>query len=320
VLTHYLTWRWCMLINTALAIPAFWVACSLRRRPRGHRPLLGVPNALAISCGLFALVFGLSYAGTSGWRSPKVLAGLAVALLLIGCFVLLERHAAQPMLPLGIFADRDRAGAVLALLVATGQMYSLFLFLTFYLQDIQDFDPIATGLAFLPLVVTVTVVASLFTARLTVWLGPRLLIAIAMLVAAGGFTLLTGLRPDGTYAFGVAPALMLIGAGLGAIFASAINLATRGVDPQHAGVAGATVNVSQQVGGSIGAALLTTVAATAGSRYLGDRATVGPLAVQATVHGYATAFGASATMLLVGALVTFAVLQPRPRTRQTVSA
>jgi EmrB/QacA subfamily drug resistance transporter len=310
VLTQYLSWRWCMLISAVMAVPALWGVSVLPRLPRGPRPRLDAIGTVAVSCGLFALVFGLSLARTSGWGSDGVLATLVVALVLIVGFVFIERRAAQPMLPIDILTDRDRGGALVAQLLMTANMFSLFLFLTYYFQDVLGYNAVVTGLGFCPLVITATLVAWLLSAALIRRLGFRLLMPTAMLLAAAGFGLLTRLSAQAVYMADVLPALVLIGAGLSLVFASAINLATRGVEQQNAGIAGATVNVSQQIGGSIGAALLSTVAAKATADFLRGLAPSGSLSVAAAVHGYTTAFCASVALLVCGAVIAFVTLRP----------
>ncbi len=190
-----------------------------------------------------------------GWGAPVTIAMFAAAGVLLTAFVLVERRVAHPLLPLRVVLDRDRGGSYLAMAIAGIGMFGVFLFLTYYLQNTLGFSPVETGLGFLPMMAAVMVTATSATTFLLSRVGARPLITLGMTIAAAAMVFLTGVGVDTAYATHVLPALLAMGAGMGLIFAPAMNTATLGVDPGDAGVASAMVNTAQQVGGSIGTAL-----------------------------------------------------------------
>jgi predicted MFS family arabinose efflux permease len=255
---------------------------------------------------VFSLVFGFSKAQTLGWGDPVTIGFLVAAVVLLAIFVAIERRVSAPLLPLRVVADRNRGGAYLAVgLVAIG-MFGVFLFLTYYLQTTLGFSPVKTGLAFLPMVGAIMVAAGASTAKLLPRVGPRPLIPTGMALAAAGMVLLTGIGLHSTYAADVLPGLLVLGLGIGLVMAPSINTATAGVEPGDAGVASAMVNTAQQVGGSIGTALLSTLAASAATAYAESHA--GQLAL-AAVHSYTTAFWWSAAIFAAAAVVTGLLLR-----------
>jgi MFS family permease len=203
-----------------------------------------------------------------------------------------------------VVLDRNRGGAYLAIGIAGVGMFGVFLFLTYYLQQTLGFSPVTTGIAFMPLAITVMICATTATAVLVPRFGPRPLVTLGMLLSALGMFLLTGVGTDTSYFAHVMPAIIVMGAGMGFIFAPAMSSATWGVDAGDAGIASAMVNVGQQVGGSIGTALLSTLSASAVTSFMADKAATPAVATQAAVHGYTTAFWWAAGIFLVGALVS----------------
>jgi EmrB/QacA subfamily drug resistance transporter len=307
LLTEYLSWRWCLYVNLAFAVPAALGALALLANPaRAARPRIDVPGTLAAGAGVFSLVFGFSKAQTLGWGDPVTIGFLVAAAVLLAIFVAIERRVSAPLLPLRVVADRNRGGAYLAVgLVAIG-MFGVFLFLTYYLQTTLGYSPVKTGLAFLPMVGAIMVAAGASTAKLLPRVGPRPLIPTGMALAAAGMVLLTGIGLHSTYAADVLPGLLVLGLGIGLVMAPSLNTATAGVEPSDAGVASAMVNTAQQVGGSIGTALLSTLAASAATAYAESHA--GQLAL-AAVHSYTTAFWWSAAIFAAAALVTGLLLR-----------
>jgi len=301
MLTEWLSWRWCLYVNLLFALPAAFGALSLLHdRVQAEKPRLDVPGTLTSAAGLFLLVFGFSKAESDGWGATITLVSMAAAVVLLALFVVIQTRVAHPLLPLRVVSDRDRGGSYLAVGISGAGMFGVFLFLTYYLQATLGFTPIETGLAFLPLSFAIMLTATLSTARLMPRFGHKWLVVVGMTMAAIAMVLLAQVGVDSSYATHVLPALLVMGLGLGFVFAPAMSTATLGVAPHDAGVASAMVNTSQQVGGSIGTALLSTLAASAVTGYLGDH---GPQAVaQATVHGYTTAFWWSAAIFAVGAI------------------
>ena len=239
--------------------------------------------------------------------------------ILLGIFVLIEARSARPLLPLRLLEDRTRAGSYLAVLFAGVGMFGVFLFVTYFMQQTLGFSPLMSGAAFLPMIGSVIVTSIGVNALLLARVGPRILVAAGMLLAAVGLVLLTRLSVDSTYASGILPSLFFLGAGLGLLFPTATNTATAGVVAAESGVASSLVNVGQQVGGSLGTALLNTVAVSATSAYVSSHHGADVVG-KATVHGYTVAFWWSAAIFVAGALVCGALLPGRPRLEQAEPA
>ena len=305
-LTEVLDWRWCLYVSILFAVPAAIAGMRLLHHvPAPSRPRLDIPGTVVASTGLFALVFGMARAESEGWGDPVTLAFLGGAAVLLCGFVALQRRVANPLLPLRVVADRNRGGSFLAIGVAGAGIFGVFLFLTFYLQATKGLSALETGLAFLPMNVAVVLTATLVNTKILARTGPRPLVPFGMALATLGMVLLTRIGVDTAYASHVLPSLILIGLGFGLIVAPSFATATLGVPRRDSGVASAMVNTSQQVGGSIGTALLSTLAVSATADYI---ATNGPGA-QAAVEGYVTAFWWAAAIFAVGAIVTGALLR-----------
>ena len=311
VLTEYLSWRWCMYINLLFAAIAVAGALAYVRGGRpADPPRMDWPGAVLACTGLFAIVFGFSHAETAGWTAALTVGCLAGGAVLLAAFVLAERRARHPLLPLRVVADRTRAGSYAALGISGIAVFGTFLFLTFYLQLVKGESPLTTGLLFLPMTACILISSNLSNAT---GRGPRVLIAAGMALAAAGMALLARLTVTSSYAGGVLPALLLLGLGLGLIFSQTIGTATAGVAREDSGVASALVNTVQQVGGSIGTSALSTIALSATATYLAGHPT-GPTAPAiAATHGYTIAFGVSAGLLALGFVLVIGVLPGRPR-------
>lgn len=315
VLTESFDWRWNLYINVVIAIVAVIGAIvfvpPIERS--GPRPQLDVPGTLLVSASLFGLVFGFANAETDGWDSPLTWGPLVAAVVLMVGFVLRQRTADHPLLPLQIVLDRDRGAAYLSVLIAGASMFGIFLFVTYYLQVSLGYSPIQTGLSFLPMIGMLVLAAQLGTNLLLPRLGPKIMVPVGMVLGVIGMLLLTRLDLGSGYAADVLPALMLLGLAMGTIMPGSMQTATRGVDVQFAGVASAMVNTSQQVGGSIGTALLNTLAATAVTDYLASHAPVtATIAAEAAVQSYAVAYGWGAGFFAVGAVLTVLLFRRRP--------
>ena len=311
VLTEYLSWRWCLYVNVVIAVPAVIAALVLltNQRPE-HRPRIDWPGTVTASAGLFGIVFGFSQAEPRGWGDPVTLAALAAGVVLLIAFVLIERRSPNPLLPLRIVLDRNRGGSYLSVLISGAGVFAVFLFLTYYLQLNRGWSPVTTGLAFLPMVAMIVVASTTSNAILLARVGPRPLVTTGMLLAAAGMLILTQLGENSSYAGHILPALLVTGFGLGLIFAPAINTATLGVEPSEAGIASATVNSCQQVGGSIGTAFLNTMATTATASYLSGKLPTPNNTALAALHGYTVAFWWAMGIFLIGAAVAGLLLRP----------
>jgi EmrB/QacA subfamily drug resistance transporter len=311
VLTEYLSWRWCLYVNVGFAVVALAGALRLLvNQPRDSEVHLDLVGTALEVIGLVSLVYGLSRAETSGWGAPSTIALLGIGALLLIAFVLVERRVPHPLLPLRIVLDRNRGGSYLAILFSAIAMFGVFLFLTYYLQLTLRYSPVKTGLAFLPMVGAIMIASTVSTAVLLPRVGPRPLIPLGMLLGAGGMALLAQLGVQTSYLSGILPGLILVGLGLGLVFGCAMNMATYGAAPEDAGVASATVNTSQQVGGSIGTALLNTIVGSATSSYLVAHGH-GPASIaQASVHGITVGFAVGIGVFIAGAVVCVATLAP----------
>jgi EmrB/QacA subfamily drug resistance transporter len=310
VLTEWLSWRWCLYVNLFFAAAAILGGLSLLvNQPHPQRPRLDIPGTIVASLGLFGLVYGFSHAETTSWGDPVTLGALGAGAALLAIFVALERRVAHPLLPLRVVLDRNRGGAYLAVGISGIAMFGVFLFLTYYLQQVLGFSPIQAGLGFLPLSAAIMVTATTANTVVLPRVGPRWLTTGGMLLAAAGMLILTGLGVDSSYASHVLPALLISGVGFGLIFAPSFQGATLGVAASDSGVASAMVNTAQQIGGSIGTALLSTIAASAATAFATAHGPSAALAAQAAVHGYTVAFGWSAAIFLFGAVVSGTLLR-----------
>jgi EmrB/QacA subfamily drug resistance transporter len=310
LLTEYLSWRWCLYVNVALAVVAVTGAMRLlARHPRDPDVHIDWPGTALVVAGLVAVVYGLSEAEIKGWGAPTTDALLPAGVALLAAFVLVEQRVQHPLLPLRIVLNRFRGGAYLAIGLSAIGVFGIFLFLTYYLQLTLGYSPVKAGLAFLPMVAGIMASSTTSSGVLLPRFGPRPLIPLGLLMAAGGLVILaTQLGLHTSYLVWILPALVLTGAGLGLVFGCAMNTATYGSGRADAGVASAMVNTNQQVGGSIGTALLNTIAASALTSYVLTHGR-GPLVLaEAAVHSYTVAFWISAAILAGSAVVCGLVL------------
>jgi EmrB/QacA subfamily drug resistance transporter len=309
-LTEYLSWRWCLYVNVILgAVAVVGAVRLLAAYPRDPDVRIDWPGTVLVAAGLVAFVYGLSEADTAGWGAPTTLVLLVAGVVLLAAFVLVEMRVQHPLLPLRIVLNRFRGGAYLAIGLSAIGIFGIFLFLTYYFQLTLAYSPVKSGLAFLPMIAAIVAASTTSSGVLMPRVGPRPLIPAGMLLAAGGLSLLAaelGLRTS--YLDWILPALLLTGAGLGLVFGCALNTATYDTGAADAGVASALVNTNQQVGGSIGTALLNTLAASALTSYLLTHGH-SPLALAgAAVHSYVVAFWISAAILAGSAVVCALVL------------
>ena len=313
VLTQYLSWRWCLYVNLVFAAIAVVGALVYFRGGRlAGRPRMDWPGAVLACAAPFAIVFGFSQAETAGWTAALTLGSLVGGVVLVAGFVVAERRVPHPLLPLRVILDRARGGAYVAVGISGMAIFGTFLFLTFYLQVVKGDSPLTTGLLFLPMTVCILISSNL-SSNISIGLGPRGLIAAGMLLSAGGMALLTQVTVISSYVGSVLPALLILGLGLGLIFAQAINTATSGVAREDSGVASALVNTMQQVGGSIGTAALSTIALSATATSLIGHDTGPQAQAIAATYGYTIAFGVSAGLLAIGFLLAIVLVPSRRR-------
>jgi EmrB/QacA subfamily drug resistance transporter len=317
VLTEYLSWRWCLYVNVFFAAVALAGALVfIAGQPRSATARLDVPGSLLAVAGLVAIVFAFSEAARDGWSSPLIVGLLVAGVVLLVAFTQVERRVAHPLVPLYILANRTRGAAYLGATIAGLGLIGLFLLITYYLQTILGFSPLQAGLAFLPFIAGVIVAANFVSNVALARLGPKVIVPTGLLLAAVAAGWLTRIGVTGHYGTDVAPALVVVGLAVGCVVTTAFSLGPAGVAPADAGVAAALVNSSNQVGGSLGASLLNTIAASATATYLAGQAVAhgGAAAAHtvaaATVHGDVVAFTVLVALFVVGAIVT-GLLFPR---------
>jgi predicted MFS family arabinose efflux permease len=278
-------------------------ATRLIKESRVHvRAGYDIPGAVAVTGGLFFLVYGFTVAGTHGWSAPLTIGLLAGAAAALAAFVAIELRSPHPLLPMRVLLDRNRGGAFLASLLVGSALLGTFLFLTYFLQETLGYSALKTGFAFLPFSGGIIIGAGL-ASKLLPRVGPRVLMVVGLVLAAGGLLWFTDLGATSSYLAHVLPPEVLVSLGMGMAFVPMSSTALIGVDPSDAGVASAFVNATQQVGGSLGTALLNTVAASAATAYLASHLHATMALQKAAVHGYTTAFTVSAVLLAAAALV-----------------
>lgn len=329
LLTEYLSWRWCLYVNLFFAgIAVVGAMLYIGRQASWGGARLDVPGAILISGGMFCVVYGFSNVALHHWGAPSTWGFLVAGVLLVVAFVWWQTRASSPLLPLSIVTNRNRSGAYLAMLLSGAGMFGVLLFLNYYMQEDLGYSPVKTGLAFLPMVVLTMTITNVSNVVLMPRTGPRPLVALGMLLGAASAGLLTRLGAHSTYVTDILPSVVLIGAGLGLIFAPVADTGTSGVAPKDTGVASATVNTGNQLGGSIGTSLLNSLFASAVSGYIAanfERGSVDgrptpSLTQMALLHGYTTAFWWVVGIFGCGAIVSGALLRSGPLTRYAQAA
>jgi len=274
-----------------------------------------------VSASMFCLVYGFSNAATHNWHTPSTYGFLAAGVALLAVFAFWQTRAASPLLPPRVVLDRNRGAAYLAVLIAGAGMFGIFLFLTYYLQQTLHYSPVVSGVAFLPMIAMVVVSANLSNVVLLPRLGPKPLVTVGMLLAAGSLVWLTRIGVHSSYASAVLGPLMTTGLGIGFTIAPSMNTGTFGVAPQDAGVASATLNTGQQIGGSVGTSLLNTIFASAVAHYLTSHLSPATLVHghpapslvgMSLIHGYTTGFWVAAAIFGAGAVICGTLLRSGP--------
>jgi EmrB/QacA subfamily drug resistance transporter len=307
LLTQTLNWRFSMYVNLVFAAIAIVGALAmLHNQAPAAKPKIDIPGVLTVSGGLFAIVFGFSHAQTTSWGNHLTIGMLGTGVLLLIVFVWLQSRVRNPLLPLKVVTDRTRSASFLSIGISGAALFGVFLFLTYYLQQSRGYSPVTTGLAFLPMTLSVMLTAVVVNTRLSGRFSPRLLVTGGMILGAGGMLGLTQLDLTSSYAGSILPWLVAMGVGMGLVFGTAMNNATLGVEAADAGVASAMVSASQQIGGSLGTALLSTLAASAATSFVTTNAVGRPttaVLAHAAMHGYTTAFAVAAGIFAAGAVI-----------------
>jgi EmrB/QacA subfamily drug resistance transporter len=303
VLTDWLSWRWGLFINVPIGIALILAAPrylpETERRP-GRFDLAG---AVSSTLGMTAIVYGIVRSGTAGWSDRLTVASLVVGAALLVLFVVAERRAEQPITPLRLFANRERAGAYVARVLFVGAMFGMFFFLTQFLQGVNGYSPLKAGIAFLPMT-GVMFAMVLVVPSLAQRLGNARLLAAGVVTALIGMSWLSQVSAGTPYLTGIAIPMVILGIGAGASFTPLTASGVAGVAPEDAGAASGLVNVAHQLGGSLGLGILVTAFASATPNALDGR--------DALANGIATSLTVGAAMLALALAVVVALI-PRPR-------
>ncbi len=301
VLTDLASWPWIFIVNVPVGV--ITLALTFRYVPESRDELphrsFDLAGAISVTGGLILLVYAIVKAQSFGWGSGRTIGLLAAAAALLALFVVIERRAIAPLVRLSIFKVRTLAVADVVLLLVASGMFGMFFFASLYVQEILGYSPLRAGLAFLPVTAGIVVGAGL-AQQLIRWLGVRWVSVIGVLLAAAGMAVLTQVPVNGTYAGDLLPGLIPMSIGMGLVFVPITLMGTGGVKREDAGLASGLFNTAQQVGGSLGLAILSTVAASRTSNLISSHsATV----IAARVSGYHVAFATAAGMLALGAVI-----------------
>jgi EmrB/QacA subfamily drug resistance transporter len=305
-LTEYFSWRWCLGVNTPIAIFAAVLAVKFVKESKAQGDnSYDIPGVITATAGLFTLTYGFHEAALSGWSDPLTIGFLVAAVILLVIFALIEKRVKNPLMPLRVVTDRNRGGSYLGSLVVGAGLFSMFLFLGLYLQVILGYTPLRSGFAFLPFTFGIIIFAGV-ASQLLPKFGPRALMVPGLIAASSGMLMISRITPETSYTTHVLPALLIMSSGMALVFIPLTSTALHAVSSHDTGVASAMLNTSQQIGGSLGTALLNTVAATATTTYAAANTQLGEkLMPFAMTHGFTVAFKFSALLLFIGAIVLF---------------
>jgi EmrB/QacA subfamily drug resistance transporter len=306
VLTEYFSWRWCLGVNTPIAILAALLAAKYVHESKAEGDhTYDIPGVVTATAGLFALTYGFNEAARAGWTNSITLTFFATAAVLLIAFVVIESKVANPLMPLRVITERNRGGSYLGSLIVGAGLFSMFLFLGLYLQVILGYTPLRSGFAFIPFSIGIIIFAGV-ASQLLPKIGPKPLMVPGLVFAGIGLLMLTRITPETSYATHVLPSLLIMSSGIALVFIPLTSTSLHGVSGRDTGVASAMVNTSQQIGGSLGVALLNTIAATAATSYAATHTELGKMVQPfAVTHGFTVAFKVSAALLFAGAVVLF---------------
>ena len=305
-LTEYASWRWCLGVNVPIAIFAAVLGLKFVHESKAAgNNTYDIPGVLTATAGLFSLTYGFNEAATSGWSDAKTISFLVAAVVLLALFVTIEKRVANPLMPLRVITERNRGGSYLGSLVVGAGLFSMFLFLGLYLQVILGYSPLRSGFAFLPFTFGIIVFAGI-ASQLLPKVGPKALMVPGLIAAGFGLLALSRITPETSYTTHVLPSLLIMSSGMALVFIPLTSTSLHGVSSHDTGVASAMLNTSQQIGGSLGTALLNTVAATAATTFAAANTQLGDKVMPfAMTHGFTIAFKFSAVLLFIGAVVLY---------------
>ncbi|GAA3933588.1 MFS transporter [Streptomyces gulbargensis] len=331
VLVEWLDWRWIFFVNVPIALLIALLTPRHVKESERHPGHFDLAGALTSTLGMVALVYGFIRAAQEGWRDAYTLGSFVAAVVLLVLFVLVERRSRQPITPLHMFADRNRAGTYGIMLGLAAAIFGMFFFLTLFVQSVLDFSPLEAGLAFLPVSAVIAVAAG-FTSQLLPKYGPKPFMVLGSLCLAAGLSWLTLTDVHSTYAGSILGPMLVFSLGMGMMFVSLTLMALSNVAPDESGAASGLLNVTQQVGGSLGLSILVTVFGTV-SRSEADKqvpaflsqagpaekarfAETGqlppPWGDEVLTAGVSAGFIVAAAFAIVSFVIALAVIQVRP--------
>lgn len=320
MLTDLASWRWALFINVPIGMLVLLLAPRALDESQGSDSKLDLPGALSVTAGVSSLVYGLSNAATDGWTAAVTVASLVGAVALLGLFVVVELRSAAPLMPLRIFASRDRTGAYLIMLLNAAALFAVFFFTSQYQQIVHGWNSFETGLGFLPMPLTIMVMSLVVVRRLTPRVGVRPFLLVGPLLAGSGLFVLASLDTGSGYPH-LLGGLLLTGLGMGCLVVPLTITAVAGVAPRETGLASALLNSGQQIGGAIGLAVFGSIAARAAEDRASDLAgsaslSAAQIASDSFVQGQSAAFSVaivSAALALVVAVTLIRGARPTPQ-------
>jgi EmrB/QacA subfamily drug resistance transporter len=330
MLTSWLSWRWVLFVNVPIGILLAVLAPLFIAESERQPGRFDLGGALTSTAGMTALVYGFIRAAQEGWSDPGTIGSFVAAVVLLAVFFSIETRTRQPITPLHLFRDRNRAGSYAIMLALAAAMFGQFFFLTLFVQDVLGYSPLRAGLAFLPITGAI-VVTSQFAARSLPRLGPQRLMVGGALLAVAGLGWLSQVSVASGYVDGILGPMLLFGLGMGLLFVPLTIVAVAGVAPHDAGAASSLLNVTQQVGGSLGLSILVTVFGTASrneattqvrqflsnapaelqAQFQQTGQLPAPYADQVLAHGISTAFELAAVFAVLALVVSLVVIRTR---------
>jgi EmrB/QacA subfamily drug resistance transporter len=315
VITEWVSWRWVLFINVPIGIAVALAAPLFLPESQRQPGRFDVAGAFTSTAGMTSLVYGFIRAASDGWSNRVAVGAFGAAVVLLLLFVVNEARVRQPITPLRLFADRGRSGAYVSRLLLVAGMFGMFFFLTQFVQTILGFSPLRAGISFLPMTAALFCVSRL-SPRLLGRFGPRPLMLVGLLPVVAGMAWLSRISPGSGYLSGVLGPMLLIGAGMGVVFVPLTMASLDGVEPRDSGAASSMVNVAQQVGGSLGLAILVTAFSTASrnaARHPVAHLTGLAQQHQAIVHGMSSAFTLAVIFDILAFLIVLAIIRDRGR-------
>ncbi|MET7369717.1 MFS transporter [Streptomyces sp. NPDC005566] len=338
MLTEWLDWRWVLFVNVPIGVLIAVLAPMYINESEKHPGRFDISGALTSTLGMASLVYGFIRASEAGWRDTLTLSSFGAAVVLLAAFVLIESRAKEPITPLRMFADRNRSGTYMIMLSLAAAMFGMFFFIVLFVQNVLNYSPIESGLAFLPVTVAIIMGAGL-SQRLLPVLGPKPFMVTGSAITGIGLFWLTLISPDSSYVSGVLGPMFLFGFGMGLNFVTLTLTAVSGVAQHEAGAASSLLNASQQVGGSLGLSILVTVFGTAGrneaekqlpsfmaqatpeqkAEFARTHELPAPWGHDVLTHGISTAFTAAVAMVALALLTAVLVIRVRKSDLEALS-